>query len=263
MHKYPRTQHLRGSRLQPGDEDLDAVPWTELAGQFVVAEEKCDGANAGISFDDGGKLLLQSRGHYLIGGAREKHWDLFKQWASAHADRFLSVLEDRFILYGEWLLAKHTIFYDQLPHYFLEFDVLDTHTGQFLSTQRRRELLVGLPIVSVPVLWQGEAEARADALRERLVALIGHSLYKSPQWRDRLREVAVERRLDPDRVEAETDRSNLMEGLYVKQEADGAVVGRYKYIRPDFLTTILDSGTHWLSRPIVPNQLAAGVELFE
>ena len=26
IHKYPRTPHLEGSRLQPGDEDLDAVP---------------------------------------------------------------------------------------------------------------------------------------------------------------------------------------------------------------------------------------------
>ena len=29
-----------------------------------------------------------------------------------------------------------------------------------------------------------------------------------------------------------------------------------------FLTSILDSGTHWLRRPIVPNQLGMGVDLF-
>lgn len=50
LHKYPRTHHLEGSRLQPGDEDLSAVPLGELAGRHVVIEEKVDGANAAISF---------------------------------------------------------------------------------------------------------------------------------------------------------------------------------------------------------------------
>jgi hypothetical protein len=47
------------------------------------------------------------------------------------------------VLYGEWLYAKHTIFYDRLPQYFLEFDVLDLESDAFLSTARRRELLGG------------------------------------------------------------------------------------------------------------------------
>ena len=29
-----------------------------------------------------------------------------------------------------------------------------------------------------------------------------------------------------------------------------------------FLTSVVESGSHWLSRPIVPNQLRAGVDLF-
>jgi hypothetical protein len=67
--KYPRTPHLEGSRLQPGDEDLDQIPLAELRGAYVVVEEKLDGANAGISIADG-KPRLQSRGHVLLGGPR-------------------------------------------------------------------------------------------------------------------------------------------------------------------------------------------------
>lgn len=26
IHKYPRTPHIEGSRLQPGDEDLSQIP---------------------------------------------------------------------------------------------------------------------------------------------------------------------------------------------------------------------------------------------
>src|SRR5436305_13794310 len=137
LHKYPRTHHIEGSRLQPGDENSESVPCMCLAGRHLVVEEKLDGANAGICFDAEGRLWLQSRGHFLTGGLREKHFNLFKQWANAHAGALRDALGDRHVLYGEWLYAKHTIYYDQLPHYFLEFDVLDRHTGEFLSTDRR------------------------------------------------------------------------------------------------------------------------------
>ena len=38
-----------------------------------------------------------------------------------------------------------------------------------------------------------------------------------------------------------------------KVEEEGEVRARYKYVRADFLTAVLDSGTHWLRRPILPN----------
>jgi hypothetical protein len=113
--KYPRTPHIEGSRCQPGDEDMENVPFNKIAGRYIVLEEKVDGANSGISFSPEGELLLQSRGHYLTGGYRERHFNLFKTWANVHVDEFWDILEDRYILYGEWLYAKHTVFYDLCP----------------------------------------------------------------------------------------------------------------------------------------------------
>lgn len=257
LHKYPRTHHLEGSRLQPGDEDLDSIPFADIRGRFLVVEEKLDGANTGLRFDSAGRLWLQSRGHFLTGGPREKHFNLFKQWAHARAAELWPVLGSRFAVYGEWLYAKHTIFYDRLPHYFLEFDVLDTETGVFLSTARRRELLQGLPLVPVPVLRTGPA----DSL-DVLTALVRPALYKTPDWRPHLAEVCAEKGLDAERIARETDPTDSAEGLYIKVEEKGQVIERYKYVRASFLTSVLDSGSHWLQRPIVPNQLATGVDLF-
>ena len=48
-----------------------------------------------------------------------------------------------------------------------------------------------------------------------------------------------------------------MEGLYVKIEEEGAVTGRFKYVRHDFLATVLDSESHWQSRPVLPNRLTS------
>lgn len=256
--KYPRTQHIEGSRLQLGDEDLDSVPLAELAGLHLVIEEKLDGANAGISFTETGELRLQSRGHLLTGGHRERHFSLFKTWANVYRTELWDVLGDCYVAYGEWLYAKHTVFYDQLPHFFLEFDVFDREAGEFLSTPRRLQLFEGCPVVSVPVLWTGVDPRRAD-----LDALIRPSLYKSAGWRENLASAAAAAGVEADRARRETDSSDDMEGLYLKVETDGAVVGRYKLIRASFLTSVRDSGSHWLDRAIIANRLAAGVDIFE
>ena len=60
-------------------------------------------------------------------------------WAHAHADTFQRCLGARYIMYGKWLYAKHTVYTMHSPaSYWLEFDVLDTDTGAVLSTKRRR-----------------------------------------------------------------------------------------------------------------------------
>lgn len=256
--KYPRTRHIEGSRLQPGDEDLDAVPFRALVGRHLVVEEKMDGANCAVSFGQDGELRLQSRGHYLTGGGREKHFSLFKQWASSQAAALHEKLGNRYVVYGEWLYAKHTVFYDRLPHYFLEFDVLDTRDNVFLGTSQREELLAGLPIISVPVLHEGPLRRLKD-----LAALIGPSRYITAMQCDRLRQQCERLSLDVERAQRETDRSGLMEGLYIKVEEEGRVVERYKYVRADFLTAVFAAEGHWLDRPIIPNLLHDRVRLFE
>ena len=227
MVKYPRTPHLTGSRCQPGDEDLAVIARETLAGLPLVVEEKLDGSNSGLSFDAHGQLVLQSRGHVLTDGPRERQFDLFKRWASHHRAWLYARLGTRYLMYGEWLYARHTIAYDALPHYFLEFDILDRETGGFLSTERRQELLSDGPVVSVPVL--------AKAININLEPLVKRS---------------------------HASTRETMEGLYVKHEAEGRVAGRYKYVRPGFLQAVADSGEHWIDRPLEPNRLRPGVDLF-
>ncbi|WP_027001242.1 RNA ligase family protein [Hugenholtzia roseola] len=258
IQKYPRTPHLAGSKLQKGDEDLSQAPFEALKGKFLVVEEKVDGANAGISFDQEGKIWLQSRGHYLTGGYRERHFDLFKTWANVFAQPLWEVLQNRYILYGEWLYAKHTIFYTDLPHYFLEFDIYDTQQHIFLSTAARKKLLAPLTFLhSVKVLHQGIFN-HSDAL----TAFVGKSHFIAENHLQILEEDCKALGLKAELVLAQTNSSTQMEGLYIKEENEKQVLGRYKFVRPDFLNTILDSQSHWQNRPIVPNRLHKGANLF-
>ena len=253
--KYPRTPHIEGSRLQPGDEDLSQIPFEVIRGKHLVVEEKCDGANSAISFDRNGELLLQSRGHYLTGGYRERHFNFMKQWATVRRDALYAVLGTRYIMYGEWMYAKHTVFYDALPHYFLEFDILDRGNNVFLDTPTRYDMLKDLPIVSVPVLGSGTYQAKKDLLN-----LLGQSNYITGNRKQNLIDAAIKMNLDPDRNCRETDLSGLMEGLYIKVEENGQVVNRMKYVRAEFLQCVDFSENHWIDRPIIPNQLAVPVE---
>lgn len=255
MIKYPRTPHLQGSRLQAGDEDLSQRPFSDIAGRHLVLEEKVDGANSAISFSPDGELRLQSRGHFLMGGYREKHYDLMKQWAAVHRDRFFEVLGTRYIMYGEWMYAKHSIYYDRLPSYFLEFDILDRETGRYLDTHSRHELIKDLPVCSVSVLAEGVFKST-----EEIISYLGDSNFISPDHIANLHHEAENMGLDADAICRQTETCRTMEGIYIKIEEDGQVVDRMKYVRNSFLQTAETATQAWLDRAIVPNGLAGTIE---
>lgn len=249
--KYPRTPHLEGSRLQEGDEDLSQVQFDYVLGKNIVIEEKIDGANTAISFDGEGNLLLQSRGHYLIGGYRERHYNLFKQWANANQDTLFDALSNRYVMYGEWMYAKHAVFYDALPDYFMEFDIYDRERGVFLDTPSRRAITEKMGIISsVPVLASGVFKTK-----ESVLSHLGNSNYITENHLEVLKNVVSRQGYDVERAVKETDPSLKMEGLYIKIEENGIVADRVKYVRASFIQSVMQAEGHWLNKPIIPNQL--------
>ena len=236
--KYPRTPHLFGSTGTPDDKHLsEAESLRFIADDSLIVEEKLDGTNVGIHFSDDRDPVLQCRGH-LIGEGMHPQYDLFKQWVTVKRNVLEELLEQRFIMFGEWVYARHSIFYGQLTHYFYEFDVFDKERAEFLDLDQRLELLEGSGIETVPVVHSG-ALARSD-----LEGLVGPSRFDS--------------RFDNPLTKT-TDI--LMEGLYLRTESKGAVTGRAKFVRPEFVEKIKQS-THWQHQAVVPNELADGVDLW-
>jgi hypothetical protein len=120
-------------------------------------------------------------------------------------------------------------------------------------------MLRNVPVVSVPVLGRGYYSTK-----EKMLQLLGQSRYVTGNQYRNLRDAAVRLGLDPDRNCRETELSGIMEGLYIKVEEDGQVVDRMKYVRSTFLQCVDVSETHWIDRPIIPNQLAVPTtELFQ
>lgn len=95
-------------------------------------EEKLDGTDVGLHFTSAGRMVLQCRGHEITTGMHAQY-DLFKQWTMGKRPVLEAMLEDRLILIGEWLYARHSVHYRRLPHCFFEFDIYDKQRQTFLD----------------------------------------------------------------------------------------------------------------------------------
>ena len=236
--KYPRTPHLSGSKGTDDDKHLGPKESRGfIADPSLIVEEKLDGTNVGVHFTRSGRMVLQCRGHEITEGMHPQY-DLFKQWTAVKRPVLEAMLSSQFILYGEWLYAKHSVHYRRLPHYFFEFDIFDKDAGLFLSLERRLAMLRSTGLTTVPVLHRGRASL------EQLRSVIGPSAFESSFENP---------------VTGRTD--NLMEGLYCRTEAEGSVSGRAKMVRSAFVEKVKQS-EHWQHQALVPNELAEGADIW-
>jgi hypothetical protein len=236
--KYPRTPHLFGSKGTDDDKHLGRKESEAfIADPSLIVEEKLDGTNVGIHFTRASRMVLQCRGHEITEGMHPQY-DLFKQWTSVKRPVLEAMLGTGYIIYGEWLYAKHSVHYRKLPHYFFEFDIYDKDAEQFLDLKTRLRMLEGTGLLTVPVLHRGRATA------DELQSLIGRSAFDSAF---------------DNPTSGKTD--NLMEGLYVRIEDDGFVTGRAKLVRSEFVEKVKQS-EHWQHQRTIPNELVEGADIW-
>jgi ATP-dependent RNA circularization protein (DNA/RNA ligase family) len=183
----------------------------------LVVEEKVDGANLGISFDSEGNIRAQNRGAYLQ-LPESGQWKHLEQWLTPRTETFFEHLSDRFILFGEWCYAQHSVFYNRLPDWFLGFDLYDKQIGRFFSSVRRDKLFRKMCIAQVPII------ARGCFTFSELKKLLSKSKL--------------------------TDQP--AEGLYFRLDKGDWLAQRAKLVRPAFIQSVEQ---HWSRSAIKPNRL--------
>ena len=210
--KFPRTPHLINLGAASSDDIVtDVVPREG----HVVITEKIDGANMGFSLSsDRSRIVVQNRSHYVDSSTHEQ----FKKlgiWVESHKNDLFKVLDrdpffaERYILFGEWMFATHSIPYTRLPSQFIAFDLYDRNTGTWAGTRLLSELLASTSISLVPVLYEGKMPSDSE-LRTMVKG-------ESNFW------------------------DGCVEGVYVKVERDGHVISRGKVVRSDFIA----GNEHW------------------
>lgn len=218
--KFPTTPHIifTSSNMARTDKLLEAKKKDILLSNAVTIEEKIDGANLGISFGKSGDLLLQNRGQYLL-PPFSGQWRILSSWVTAHQEKLFDILEDRYILFGEWCYAKHSIYYSRLPDWFIGFDIYDTISQKFLAVPLRDKFLKSAEVASVPKIKYGTFKM------DDLPGLLGKSAFGD----------------DP------------CEGLYFRYDVGNWLEIRAKYVRPTFVQSI---NKHWRNAPMQKNQIA-------
>jgi len=217
--KFPSTPHLvlLGDVEVRGDKVMSESVRNDFLRHELVVEEKVDGANLGISFDAEGNIRAQNRGAYLHLPSTGQ-WKKLAEWLAPRTDAFFQQLTDRYILFGEWCYAQHSVVYDRLPDWFLGFDIYDKSTARFFSCTRRDEIFRTIDISQVPKVDRGHFTL------EELSELLSQS-----QLSDK-----------------------PAEGLYLRFDQGEWLVQRAKLVRPAFIRSVEQ---HWSRSGIKTNRL--------
>lgn len=263
--KYPRTTHLfdtGGTATTTDDLVLSASDFSALSGMVlggsaadVVVEEKIDGANMGFRVARGGQILAQNRSKYISSGDHAQ-FSRLQEWVELHRAVLIELLggekENNLILYGEWCVAKHSLKYDNLPDYFIAFDLFDTIENKFYSRRRFHTAMRGTGIFVVPTIgvrnFQPEEHrpSTSSSSRKRKNATKNPSpaLHTSKQHRE-----AVKHRITA-LLETQSvfRQEGTVEGVVLRQDEGGWLRHRFKVVRPDFVRGCASG--HWTRRPI-------------
>jgi hypothetical protein len=231
LFKFPRTQHVLntgGTAVTRDDLVMDPKEARHFfdGNTIVTIEEKIDGANIGLSLTAEYTVQIQNRSHFVAADSQLQFSGL-SQWVDEHSWALCTLLKPEVeILFGEWLLAAHSIHYTRLPGYFIAFDIYNKTTGKFLSVEERNQRLAGLEIP--------------------IIRCIAHKIFQSKE--------ALLQLLETDSAYYD----GKVEGIFLRVDtppASAGEVSRYcerrgKLVRPDFIHTITE---HWTSKKLVKN----------
>ncbi len=155
---YPRIPHLpHNPNVGVGDiiasNDTTKIIWTS---NNVSIQEKLDGANLAITFEDG-HPILRNRDKFLSKATIKKtsakqQFKYAWNWVYENKAKFLQANDYSF--YGEWVWAAHGIHYDNITDWYYVYDVLDKNKKLFLDTKEAQKITedIGLNFIK-PVFY--------------------------------------------------------------------------------------------------------------
>ena len=161
FHKFKRTKHIfdaGGSGVSRDDLVMtNKESENYLKNSMFVIEEKVDGANIGLSIDENLMIKAQNRSHF-VNSTSHKQFSTLDAWIENHSEDLFKILNPpgKYILFGEWLFAKHSIHYSHLPDLFLAFDIFNKEKKEYLSVVERNSILDKTSISVINQICQEE-----------------------------------------------------------------------------------------------------------
>lgn len=148
--KYPRTYHVPWS-LGATSDDKIAKSINQLIGQPIVITEKIDGSNSS----------LEKEGCFARTHSGPPTHSSFDNLKSLHANIKYKI-PDNVQLFGENVFAVHSIEYNELPGYFLLFNVRDLNSMMWSSWEEVELWAQEIEVSTVPVLFKGVVSSEKE-----------------------------------------------------------------------------------------------------
>ncbi|KAF9201243.1 Dual specificity protein phosphatase 23 [Haplosporangium sp. Z 27] len=154
-----------------------------------------------------------------------------------------------YVLYGEWLYAKHSVQYTGLRSWFIPFDLFDIKTGTFVSRKLFQKAIAKTqlttnPVVQIPKEIYGDVEKTLEWTLKMLQS-------RSVLMKEEKRISSADDLLDQDQ------QQDRVEGLYFRIDQGERLLMRSKVVRPDFIA----GDERWGAKEQIVNKLLPYEEL--
>jgi len=124
-------------------------------GNYIVIQEKIDGANAAIRYDfETDMIIAQSRKNIL--GLENSLRGFWKWWQTLNKELVKSVLGNTLIAFGEWLVPHSVKYPEEKYNHAYFYDVYNIETESYLPQNKVKEIVSKLGLTYVPVFYEGE-----------------------------------------------------------------------------------------------------------
>ena len=214
--KYPRTRNFPWSQSNSSD-DCWWKDCRNFDGREVVVTEKLDGECTTVYPDGWVHARSLDTSHHPS-----------RSWMKRHAAEWAHQIPAQYRVCGENLYAWHSIFYTNLPTYFLVFGIYDEE-NRCLSWSSVEEFCSLLGLFTVPVIYKGMWD-------ETHVRGLWNGVGAFPTF------------ASPDQTE-----KCKAEGYVVREEGsfpyEEFALHCAKYVREHHVQT----DSHWMEKAVVPN----------
>lgn len=205
FYKYPRTYHVPWS-LGSTNDDKFHENMSSFEGMTIVITEKMDGENTNMYPDKYHARSIDSKDH------ESRHY-VKSIWG-----RIKHEIPDGWRICGENLYSKHSIFYDELPDYFMVFSIWDEN-NICLSWNDTIDFSKFLGLITVPV--------------------INISIYDEKYLKNLVNELNLEK------------QEGYVIRNYKSFHYDDFTKNVAKFVRASHITT----DEHWMFSKTIPNQI--------
>lgn len=218
-------KHLVESMADPekGKKCLEEDEVRALLSGHVTIDEKIDGGVLGLAWDGIRPLVVGKHSMVNYDLSSKKFYGL-REWIYENYEK-ISEIPLGWVVYGEWMRARHNIPYDNLEAFFVGFDIFDgTVRNGFLNVLDRSIFLDDIGFDEVPFVYSGTDLGVEDiiCITEGVGGVNNKSRFNSKE---------------------------VIEGLIIRN--DNGLIG--KYVRREFMRSIEEN---WLTLPLVENKLA-------